>query len=193
MDSGILLKFVASHHAVVLLLVSRTHPGLANRTGAIVGVAMASCQECSSKLYWSFVTFEQRFLQQRWLHKNYISEAATMVHGLNFSGAKGTIELLYNRPSTWTLLAEDGLCFVSQKALRKVCHRLAHKVFLPEIGGSFAEVRRAAQRFPVRRSCSWRHLPVSLAKRSGWKPILQDASCSHENLLQSSRKLLSIY
>ena len=43
MANGILPKFDASRHAVVVLLVLKSHPGLAIRTGATV-------KTCNSKL-----------------------------------------------------------------------------------------------------------------------------------------------
>ena len=79
MADGILVKFDASHHAVIVLLLWKSHPGLANRTGATFEVVLAWCQECSFKLCWSFGTFEHTILQCRRLRKNYYFQAATNV------------------------------------------------------------------------------------------------------------------
>ena len=51
-------QIAASHHAVVVLLVLKSHPGLANPTGATSKLVLASC---SSKPCWSFVAFEHRW------------------------------------------------------------------------------------------------------------------------------------
>ena len=87
MSNGILLKFDASHHAVIVLLVSKSHPGLANRAGATFDVLLASCQECSSRLCWSFGTFEHRSLQHRRVRKNQNAGTATK-RILNRGGAE---------------------------------------------------------------------------------------------------------
>ena len=52
MNSGIVFEFVASHHAVVVLLGS--HPSLAIGKDATVEVVLATCNKCSSKLCWLF-------------------------------------------------------------------------------------------------------------------------------------------
>ena len=79
MTIGILVKFDGSHHAVVVSLVLKSHPGLPNPTGATFEVVLSWCQGCSSKPYWSFGAVEHRSLRQRRLRKNHNSGTATMV------------------------------------------------------------------------------------------------------------------
>ena len=55
---------------------------LADRTGATIGVVVARCSKCSSKVCLFFGPVEPRSLQQMWLHKNYNFGTAASYHGL---------------------------------------------------------------------------------------------------------------
>ena len=66
MASNVLLKFTASHHAVIVLRVLDT-TCVSNRTGATVEVAKARCQYCSSKLRLLFGPSLLKSLHPRWL------------------------------------------------------------------------------------------------------------------------------
>ena len=66
---------------------SKRSSSLADRTGATIGVVVARCSKCSSKLCLFFGPVEPRSLQQMWLHKNYNFGTAASYHGLK-SGPK---------------------------------------------------------------------------------------------------------
>ena len=79
MANGILLKFDASHHAAVVLLVIKSHPGLTKSQWCHCG----SCNGMVPTMFFQAVVViwnvERRSLQQRWLRKNHNSGTATMV------------------------------------------------------------------------------------------------------------------
>ena len=65
MNSGIVLEFDASHHAVVVFAWLGSHPSLATRKDATVEVVLTTCHQCSSKLCLLFGPFVPTSLQQK--------------------------------------------------------------------------------------------------------------------------------